>query len=51
MLLEINNLCKSFGDTAIIKNISLQVDKGETVSIIGPSGPREIYPVAMCNHA
>ncbi len=38
MLLEINNLCKSFGDTAIIKDISLQVKKGETVSIIGPSG-------------
>lgn len=37
-LLEINNLRKSFGENEVLKNISLSVDEGEVVSIIGPSG-------------
>jgi polar amino acid transport system ATP-binding protein len=37
-LLEINNLRKSFGDLAVIKDISLAVREGQVVSIIGPSG-------------
>ncbi len=37
-LLEINNIRKSFDDLEVLKNISLSVDEGEIVSIIGPSG-------------
>ena len=37
-LLEINNLKKSFGDNLVLKDISLKVDKGEVLAIIGPSG-------------
>lgn len=37
-LLEINNIRKSFGDNEVLKNISLSVNEGEVVSIIGPSG-------------
>jgi polar amino acid transport system ATP-binding protein len=37
-LLEIKNLKKSFGDLNVIKDISLSVDQGEVLSIIGPSG-------------
>ena len=37
-LLEIKNLKKSFGDTVVLKDISLSVEKGEVLSIIGPSG-------------
>ena len=37
-LLEIKNLKKSFGDNVVLKDISLSVDKGEVLSIIGPSG-------------
>ncbi len=37
-LLELNNVEKSFGDLAVIKDISLSVEEGEIVSIIGPSG-------------
>ncbi len=37
-LLEVKNLKKSFGDNEVLKDISLKVDKGEVLCIIGPSG-------------
>lgn len=37
-LLEIKNIKKSFDDLEVLKNISLSVNEGEIVSIIGPSG-------------
>ena len=37
-LLEIENLGKSFGNVEVLKNISMSVEKGEVVAIIGPSG-------------
>lgn len=37
-LLEIKNLKKSFNDNVVLKDISLHVDKGEVLAIIGPSG-------------
>ena len=38
VLIEIRNLGKSFGDHEVLKDISLDVHKGEVISIIGPSG-------------
>ena len=38
MVFEMKNIRKSFGDLEVLKDISLQVDSGEVVSIIGPSG-------------
>lgn len=37
-LLEINHLKKNFGGLEVLKDISLSVEEGEVVSIIGPSG-------------
>ncbi len=37
-LLEIKNLKKSFGDNEVLKDISLDVNKGEVLCVIGPSG-------------
>lgn len=37
-LLEINNIKKSFDDLEVLKDISISVDEGEVVSILGPSG-------------
>lgn len=37
-ILKMSNISKSFGDNEVIKDISLTVDEGEIVSIIGPSG-------------
>ena len=37
-LLEVKNLKKSFDDNVVLKDISLNVEKGEVLCIIGPSG-------------
>ena len=37
-LLEIDHCKKNFGDTDVLHDISLHVDEGEVVAIIGPSG-------------
>ena len=37
-LLEVKNLKKSFDDNVVLKDISLNVEKGEVLAIIGPSG-------------
>ena len=38
MVFEMKNIKKSFGSLEVLKDISLQIDSGEVVSIIGPSG-------------
>ncbi|TPN78574.1 amino acid ABC transporter ATP-binding protein [Mesorhizobium sp. CU2] len=37
-LLDIAEVSKSFGQVAVLRSVSLQVAKGEVVTIIGPSG-------------
>lgn len=37
-VLQMTNIKKSFGDLTVLKDISLNVEQGEVVSIIGPSG-------------
>ncbi|UOO89058.1 amino acid ABC transporter ATP-binding protein [Vitreoscilla massiliensis] len=37
-MLEINDLHLAYGDTQILKGVNLQVNRGDVVSIIGPSG-------------
>ncbi len=37
-LLEMNHVRKEFGELSVLKDISLYVEEGEVVSIIGPSG-------------
>ena len=38
MILEMKNIQKSFGGLRVLRDISMSVDNGEVVSIIGPSG-------------
>lgn len=37
-LLEMNHIKKSFGELEVLKDISLRVERGEVLGIIGPSG-------------
>lgn len=37
-LLEMKHIKKSFGDVDVLKDISLKVERGEVLAIIGPSG-------------
>ena len=37
-MIEIENITKSFGSLQVLKGIDLKIDKGEVVSIVGPSG-------------
>lgn len=37
-IIRVENLCKSFGDLQVLKNINETIYEGEVVSIIGPSG-------------
>lgn len=37
-MIELKNLHKSFGQTEVLKGVSLTVNKGDVISIIGPSG-------------
>ena len=37
-MIDIRNITKSFGSLQVLKGIDLHIDKGEVVSIVGPSG-------------
>lgn len=37
-LLEIKNLCKSFGDHLVLDNITTDINKGDVLCLVGPSG-------------
>lgn len=37
-LLEIKNLRKNFGELSVLKDISMSVEEGEVVAVLGPSG-------------
>jgi polar amino acid transport system ATP-binding protein len=38
VLIEVKDLCKSFGDVKVLNGISTEIAQGEVVAIIGPSG-------------
>lgn len=37
-ILEVNNICKNFGKTEVLRGISFSLEKGQVMSIIGSSG-------------
>jgi len=37
-VLELKNICKSFGETKVLNDINLAVSKGELIVFVGPSG-------------
>ncbi len=37
-MIRVEHLTKNFGDLTVLKDVSIEINKGEVVSIIGPSG-------------
>ena len=37
-MIRIENLSKSYGELSVLENISVDIKKGEVISVIGPSG-------------
>ena len=37
-MIHLTNIEKSFGSLEVLKGIDLEINKGEVVSIVGPSG-------------
>ncbi len=38
VIINVKNLCKSYGQNEILKDVNLTVKKGEVIAVIGPSG-------------
>ena len=38
MILQVNNICKSFGTDIILENINIKVEQGEKIGLIGANG-------------
>ena len=38
VLISVQNLCKAFGDHEVLKHITVDIDQGDVVCVIGPSG-------------
>lgn len=48
-MIKVTNLCKSFDKKEVLKNINLEIHKGEVVVIIGPSGSGKSTLLRMLN--
>ena len=38
VLIEVKDLCKSFGDHVVLENLYTNIYRGEVIAIVGPSG-------------
>jgi sulfate transport system ATP-binding protein len=38
MSIQVNHISKSFGETAVLKDVNLEVQSGELIALLGPSG-------------
>src|SRR4029079_7775311 len=49
-MIRLENVCKSFDHIAVLRNVTLEVSKGEVVCVIGPSGARQSTMLRCINH-
>lgn len=50
IMIKIENLNKFFGDKHILKNINLEIEDGEVISLIGPSGSGKSTLIRCINY-
>lgn len=49
-MIEIKNMYKSFGNNKVLKGINMNINEGEVISIIGPSGTGKSTYLRCINH-
>src|SRR6266446_6773797 len=49
-MIRLEKVCKSFGHITVLRDVSLEVDKGEVVCVIGPSGAGKSTMLRCINH-
>ena len=47
LMLQLKNISKSYDGVTILKNINLEIEKGEIVSILGPSGSGDYVKIRL----
>src|ERR1700756_2908495 len=47
MLVEIENLSKTFGDFRAVDNVSFGIDRGEIIGVLGPNGAGKTTTIHM----
>ena len=49
-MIRLEKVCKSFGHLVVLKDVDLEVQKGEVVCVIGPSGAGKSTMLRCINH-
>jgi ABC-type polar amino acid transport system ATPase subunit len=49
-MIRLEKVCKSFGPLAVLRDVSLEIAKGEVVCVIGPSGAGKSTMLRCINH-
>lgn len=46
--IRFENIVKSFGSNTVLKDINLEVEKGQLVTLLGPSGCVRVHCFDVC---
>ena len=49
-MIRLEKICKSFGHLVVLRDVTLEIDKGEVVCVIGPSGAGKSTMLRCINH-